>query len=337
MNRYEILELLRLPPDSPEIAALWEQARGVTDSVFGKTVFQRGVVEFSSFCRKNCHYCGLRNANSQLHRFRLAEDDVLSAAAVGASLGVGTIVLQAGEDTALDPYVVGSLITQIKDQHAVAVTLSLGDYDEDTYTYWRDCGADRYLLKVETTDAALHGQYRPGQKVSERMRRIETLQKLGFETGSGLITGLPGRLPHMVVEDILLLSSLGLDMIACGPFVPHPQTPLGGYPAGSVQEALTVNAIVRLLNPKAHIPATSALDALVPEGRILGLHAGANVVMPSITPESVRKSYAIYPGKNVSVTSIAATVRGLQERISKVGYFVSDARGGKEFFSSPKM
>ncbi len=323
MQRNEILEWLRTP--APQ--ELFTAAATVRDRIFGRNVFQRGVIEFATHCRKNCLYCGLRQANTGLARFSLDTEAILAAARTAVEAGMGTVVLQSGEVPHPGTAMVGGLIRRLKDMADISVTLSLGDHDEDTYRYWRDCGADRYLLKMETFDAALHARLRPGQSVQGRLRRLRTLCAIGYETGSGIITGLPGMTPAMLADDLLRLHELPLDMLAVGPFIPHPDTPLRDAPTGAVDEALRTTAILRLMHPRANIPATSALDALAADGREQGLHAGANVIMPSVTPEAVRAGYSIYPGKNASHASVRQTINRLQIRLREAGYTPSPERG----------
>lgn len=322
MRHTEILEHLRAPHGD----ALLARARAVRDRTFGREIFQRGVIEFSNHCRKDCHYCGLRVSNDTLSRFALTEAKILQAARTALAAGMGTVVLQAGEYL-VDRQAVARLIGNLKALGDLAVTLSLGDHDADSYALWRDAGADRYLLKMETFDQSLHSRLRPGQTVRARLRRVETLLRLGYATGSGIISGLPGMTDLVLAEDLLRLAALPLDMIAIGPFVAHPRTPLAMCSNGSMAEALRATAIMRLLRPTANIPATSALDALAADGRLQGLAAGANVVMPSVTPEPVRAGYSIYPGKNASPETVSATINRLQERLRHAGYHPSSARG----------
>jgi biotin synthase len=316
MTSRDILEMLAATGGGP----VYAEARTVADRFFGRGVYVRGVVEFSNHCRKNCHYCGLRVANTGLERFRLEPEGILAAAALARELGAGTVVLQSGEDLRYDRRVIGDLVRRIRDTLDVAVTLSLGDFDRDTYAYWRDCGADRYLLKMETFDEALHARLRPGCTVADRLARVEMLQSLGYETGSGIIVGLPGMTDAILAEDIHRLSQLGLEMIAAGPFIPHPSTPLAAPVDHAIEKSLLVTAVLRLLNSGANIPATSALDALAADGRTRGLDAGANVVMPSVTPDAVRGGYSIYPGKNAAGRDVRDAVHGLFERLRNAGY-----------------
>lgn len=323
MHFIEILHHLR----APDASNLFSRAREVRDTIFGREVFQRGVIEFSTHCRKNCCYCGLRSANLSLPRFALDDEQILQAARTALAAGMGTVVLQSGEDPQPDVQRIARLVRLLKQLGDISVTLCLGDHDRDTYALWRDAGADRYLLKMETFDAPLHSRLRPGQKAWKRLQQVETLHSLGFETGSGIISGLPDMAEETLARDLLHLTELPLDMIAIGPFVPHPDTPLGHRPGGSLSQALRAIAIMRLLRPEANIPATSALDALVRDGRVQGLQAGANVIMPSVTPEPVRAGYSIYPGKNTSQISVSATIFRLQDRLRQAGYTPSSARG----------
>ncbi len=297
------------------------------DNIFGLKIFQRGVIEFSNRCHKNCHYCGLRCGNVCLQRFTLDENAILQAARIALAAGMGTVVLQSGEWPDANAHSIARIISKLKALGDISVTLSLGDHEGDSYALWRDAGADRYLLKMETFDESLHAKLRPGQSMRERLQRLETLHRLGFETGSGIISGLPGMSDTMLANDLLRLAELPLDMIAIGPFIAHPDTPLSSCTNGSMPEALRAMAIMRLLRPTANIPATSALDALTTDGRLQGLAAGANVIMPSVTPESVRTGYSIYPGKNSSQTPVPETITRLQERLRLAGYDPSSMRG----------
>ena len=350
LPRNEIIEILNQPNDAQSSCfyeadtSLFTAAAATTRALFNETVYQRGVIEFSSYCRKNCHYCGLRNANSALKRYRMTFDEIMQAVDNAAALGMGTIVLQAGEDDEVNPHFVYTVVRAIKEKYPLAVTLSLGDHPDDVYRLWKDSGADRYLLKIETTDANLHSLYRPGQIVYDRLNRIETLMRLGYETGSGIITGLPGMTPETLTDDLLLLNSMGLDMLACGPFIPHPQTPLCSAPEGTLIDSLRVTAILRLCNPAINIPATSALDSLTTSARkgdrILALNAGANVIMPSITPDTVRSGYSIYPGKNDPSASQHAAVKDLQHRVQQAGFTLSSQVGSsmrRTFNAQPAM
>ncbi len=322
LDIHQVMELLEGADD----VGLFAEARRVRSSVFGDDVFLRGVVEFSSFCRKQCLYCGLRAANTGLARYRLAEDDILDAAQRAVDLGMGTVVLQSGDDPSFTPAFMERVTARVKAMGDAAVTWSVGDAPDSLLSRLRQAGADRYLLKVETLDAALHARLRPGDSLDARLERLEAVRRHGFETGSGIITGLPGQDFESLARDILALTALNLDMIATGPLVPHPDTPLASEPAGSVEVCLRVLAVLRILNPLSHIPATSALASLAPDGRARGLRAGCNVVMPSVTPDAVRGGYAIYPGKNV-FADMERNIADIKAMIRAEGLFPSNGPG----------
>ncbi len=324
MRRNEIITLLQGGSD----ASLFEMARAQRVASFGEEIYLRGIVEFSSHCRCRCNYCGLRAPNDQIHRYRLTPSEILSAVDELAALGLATVVLQGGEDPFYDMASVGDIVSQVKRDHDIAVTLSLGERGSDAFAHWRACGADRYLLKMETMNEALYGQFRPGCDFHRRLAGVRTLQTLGYETGSGIITGLPGMTLETLADDILAITALKLDMISAGPFVPHHQTPFGTQAGGDPRIALRTMAILRLLNPTANIPATSALEIVEKEGRRQGIDAGANVLMFSVTPESVRKNYAIYPGKNQETQSAAHTITNARALIRGMGLIPSTSRGG---------
>lgn len=345
-SRREIIHILRSAAfqrakgDRSRAHPLCEEAGQAARTVFGQTIYQRGVIEFSSQCDMACLYCGLRLPNTRLDRYTLSHADVLHAVDTAVQCGMGTIVLQSGQTAQPDPALIAELVSVIKSRHRVAVTLSLGEHPEDVYRLWRDSGADRYLLKIETTDEALHQRLRPGQTAATRLRHVERLQRLGFETGSGIISGLPGMTPDILAEDLIRLSSLGLEMLAVGPFIPHPDTPLGHSSRGCLTQALLAMAFLRLQNRGANIPATSALDSISPEGRILGLQAGANVIMPSFTPDTVRGAYSIYPGKNRPGSKAADIATALQQRVLSAGFELTNITGNSKtplFSRLPRM
>lgn len=321
MTEHDVASLLSGADD----AALFAEADRVRRDVFGQEVFLRGVVELANVCAKHCLYCGLRAPNAAPARYRLSTGDVLAAAALAKEHGMGTLVLQSGDDPALERDLVGGLVREIKTRFGLAVTLSLGDRNYEDLRHFRACGADRYLLKIETADQALHERLRPGERLKNRLVRLSWLKDLGFEVGSGIIVGLPGMDGLLLARDLLALTALNLEMLAAGPFVPHPQTPLGKAPACDVNLSLRATAVLRLLNPQANIPATSALDALDPHGRKRALRAGCNVVMPSLTPEAVRRDYSIYPGKNA--LAVREGIDRLKAAIQDLGLVASASPG----------
>lgn len=306
---------------------LWEEACALRRRHWGRAVFLRGIVEFSNHCRQNCLYCGLRRDNGRLTRYRLSAEAIIAQAGVVAELGFGTLVLQSGEDPALDAVAFARLIRTIKDDLGLAVTLSLGERPEAEYTLWRKAGADRYLLKMETFQADLYTRLRPGKRLAERLRAYQTLADLGYETGTGLIGGLPGSTPETLAQDMEQLAGLHPDMLSISPFVPHPDTPLGQEPPFGVEESLRLTALSRLLVPAAHIPVTSALGLHGDAVRLKAL-AVADVLMPSLTPEQVRASYNIYPGKNESPQSPKARAAALRDLLLSQGFELPNGPGG---------
>jgi biotin synthase len=296
-------------PDREGLAALLsqtdeaslEELRAAADAVrrltVGDTVHLRGIIELSNFCRQNCLYCGLRRDNRNLDRYRMEEGDIAAAARRVRSLGIGTVVLQSGEDPFFTRDSLSRLVGRIKDETDLAVTLSVGERSRDDYRAFRDAGADRYLLKHETASRELYRRLRPGCEPEDRLRCLTDLRDLGYEVGTGNMVGLPGQTPEDLAEDLLLMRSLDADMLGIGPFVPHPGTPLAADPGGTLEATLRVLALARLLTRDTNIPATTALGTLRPEGRILALSWGGNVVMPDFTPDAFRSRYDIYPGK----------------------------------------
>ena len=282
----------------PEDAALWREACTLREHYWGKNVFLRGIVEISNHCRQNCLYCGLRRDNTALQRYRMAPDIIFASAQAVQRLGFGSIVLQAGEDPGFSANDIAILIRRIKKELGLAVTLSFGEWEKSVYALWRDAGADRYLLKLETADEKNYTRLRPGNSLSQRIEAFCTLMSLGYETGSGFITDLPGNPEDALSKGLTLLSGYKPDMLSLSPFVPHPETPLRGHAAGGIATHLRLMATARTMMPAAHIPVTSALGLQGDAVRLAALEVG-NVLMPSLTPQEVRRAYAIYPGKNM--------------------------------------
>jgi len=319
----EILDYLTGKDDEKLFTAADELRR----KVFGDAVYLRGIIEFSNYCKENCLYCGLRRVNREIIRYRLNFAEIMACAAEIAAAGIATVVLQAGDDPYYSPEIIAEIVKAIKLHYPVAVTLSLGEHDEETYKLWRDAGADRYLLKIETFDQDNYRRLRPGKSWDERRKCIESLRKLGYEVGSGIMVGLPGETSESLVHAIQQLTTMELHMIGLGPFIVHPQTPLAKELNGDLDLAYRTLALTRLLNPYANIPATSALDSLQPGARQRGLQIGANVVMPTFTPNYLKENYNIYPGKNMSGIDHANSLQSAIRMIAGAGYTVSYARG----------
>ncbi|WP_319542498.1 [FeFe] hydrogenase H-cluster radical SAM maturase HydE [uncultured Pseudodesulfovibrio sp.] len=306
---------------------LFERANATKVHMFGNEVYLRAIIEFSNVCNKKCHYCGLRAPNGEIARYRMQDTDILNAASMAVSEGAGTIVLQSGDDFSYSTQTIGTIISEIKTRHDVAVTLSLGDRGIDEYAFWRDCGADRCLVKLETTNPRIYKRLRDGEEFSSRLHRVESLRALGYEIGSGVIVDLPDSNLISALQDILFLTDLDLDMIAVGPFIPHPQTPLAHAEHGSIELSHRMTAILRILNPHANIPATSALSALEPESQELALTRGCNVLMPSMTPNTHRADYNIYPGKNESDIDVTDSLALAKDMIRSLGFVPSSSKG----------
>lgn len=305
---------------------LWAEASCLREEYWGKNVYLRGIVEFSNLCRQNCLYCGLRRDNEDLARYSLEAEAIFVAAKAVAGLGFGTVVLQSGENGGDDAREVAALIRRIKKKLNLAVTLSLGERDFADYHLWREAGADRYLLKLETLDEELYARLRPGRKLGQRLQALEALRDLGYEIGSGLIAGLPGERGGNLRRDLEYLAGLNLDMLSISPFVPAPGTPFAEAPACGLPEIFNAMALARVLMPAAHIPVTSALGLHGDEVRLTALEVG-DVLMPSLTPEAVRGAYAIYAGKNSGAESPAIRAAALRDLLHAAGFDLPSGPG----------
>ncbi|NPV70220.1 MAG: [FeFe] hydrogenase H-cluster radical SAM maturase HydE [Firmicutes bacterium] len=299
----------------------------VRSSERGDVVHFRGIIEFSNHCQQDCLYCGLRRSNTRVRRYRMTPEEIVEAAVAGSRLGLRTVVLQSGEDPWFTTDVLAGIISSIKHRAGVAITLSVGVRPKREYRAWRDAGADRYLLKFETSDDALFALMKPGCALKDRLRCLEWLRGLGYEVGSGIIVGLPGQTLDSIAGDVLLLRGLEVDMASAGPFIPHGDTPLGSLPAGSAELSLKVIAIMRLYLPWANIPATTALGTLGPLYRAEALRCGANVIMPNITPQRYRPDYEIYPGKAGSTEEPRESFNRLNRLVAGIGLTMAGGYG----------
>ncbi|MGM0603033.1 MAG: [FeFe] hydrogenase H-cluster radical SAM maturase HydE [Bacillota bacterium] len=294
--------------------------------IFGRKVHLRAIIEFSSCCRQNCYYCGLRKDNRSLERYRLTGDEIINTALKAADLGYRTVVLQSGEDNypAED---LADIIEEIKNRADIAVTLSVGERSFADYLLWEKVGADRYLLKHETADRTLYKKYHPGMNFENRINCLRYLKKIGYQIGSGVIVDLPGQTAETLADDLFLCQDLDLDMMGSGPFIPHRNTPLKDKKTGSVEMTLKVTALSRLLMPKVHIPATTALGTIDPEGRKKALKAGANVIMPNVTDSIYRKKYQIYPNKTSINTDEEYYHSSIAVEINSLGRTIASNKG----------
>lgn len=296
---------------------------------YGTDVFLRGLIEFTNYCRNNCLYCGIRAGNHSAERFRLTKEDILSCCENGYNLGFRTFVLQGGEDMSYSDDFYCDIIKEIKGKYPdCAVTLSIGERSRESYQRYYDSGADRYLLRHETADEAHYGLLHPeSMSFSRRMNCLKDLKEIGFQTGAGLMVGSPFQTKENLVKDLLFLKEFAPQMVGIGPFIPHCETPFKDKPQGGLRDTLVMVALTRLLLPKALIPATTALGTIHPEGREMGLKAGANVVMPNLSPLSTRKLYDLYDNKICTGEEAAECRDCLEERVKSAGYRIVSARG----------
>ncbi len=322
-NKNEIVQLIKGEDDKE----IFSSANRLKEKIFGKEIYIRGIVEFSNVCREKCLYCGLRAPNKKLKRYRLKKEEILEAVELVEKSETKTVVLQSGDDFYYKKEFISDLIKEIKKRFDLAITLSLGERKEDELKEWRDSGAERYLLKVETFNEKLYSHIRPGKSLSSRLRIIDTLFKLGYEVGSGIIVGLPQMTDEILGEDLLKLSEYNFHMLAVGPFIPNENTPFGKEKMGNPLKSLRAIAILRLLNPYSNIPSTSALGVIDRNLRIEGLKVGANVIMPSFTPKRVRVLYNIYPGKNETEDSVLEEIEEIKKQLLKNGLIPSKSKG----------
>jgi biotin synthase len=292
LDKSEILYLL----DTKKNDKLFLAADKVRKKYIGDKVHLRALIEFSNYCKQNCFYCGLRRDNSKIKRYRLEPLEIINLAKKAANYGYRTVVLQSGEDFYYTIDKMSEIISEIK-KFDVAITLSIGEKAFEEYRAYRKAGADRYLLRIETTDENLYNKLDPGMSLENRMMCLENIKKLGYEVGSGIMVGLPEQTLESIAKDILYLKSIPVDMAGIGPFIYHPNTPIERPKGSAFELSLKVMAILRLLMPDINIPATTAMETLNPNGRLIALQCGANVVMPNATETEYRKYYEIYPGK----------------------------------------
>lgn len=326
LTKEEIVFLLSLYDDESQ-QKLFDRADKVRAMYCGNEVHLRGIIEFSNNCEQNCLYCGLREDNVSLTRYRMMPEEIIEAAKVISNLGIYTIVLQSGEDYYYDTHAISYIIYQIKQQTDVAITLCLGERGFEEYREWKIAGADRYLLKHETANPKSYQVYHKKQRLMERINHLRILKNLGYQIGSGNMIGLPLQTVEDIADDILLCKELDLDMAAFGPFIPSPHTPYQNKDAGSIDLSLRTIAVARLVLKNVHIPATTALATLDEDGRAKGLNVGANVVMPDFTPGFYRQHYQIYPKRIVLDDNPLKCKSLLQKQIESLGRKISDSRG----------
>ena len=314
---------------------LFEAARETSDAVFHKQVFLRGLIEFTNYCRNDCYYCGIRCSNRAAERYRLSEEEILSCCDSGAALGFRTFVLQGGEDPYYTDERMSAIVRLMKERHPdCAVTLSIGEKSRESYQMYHDAGADRYLLRHETADGEHYAKLHPkSMSLAHRKQCLYDLKEIGYQVGCGIMVGSPYQTIDTIYEDLVFMQELGPHMIGIGPFLAHKDTPFRDEPNGSVQTTLRLLAILRLLFPKVLLPATTALGTADAFGREKGILAGANVLMPNLSPAAVRGKYLLYDGKICTGEEAAECVTCLRNRIERIGYHVAEGRGDHPDFS----
>ena len=310
-------------------ASLFEAADRVRRSVYGTDVYVRGLIEFTNRCKNNCYYCGIRRDNRTVSRYRLTEEEILACCDTGWELGYRTFVLQGGEDPSYTDDMICSIVSEIKSRWPdCAVTLSIGEKSRASSQAYFDAGADRYLLRHETASPALYAKLHPAaMSLDNRIRCLYNLKQIGFTVGAGMMVGPPGQTTEHLIEDLRFLEKLEPHMIGIGPYLNHRDTPFAGEPNGSLSMTIRLLSVLRLMFPRALIPATTALGTIHPLGREMGLKAGANVIMPNLSPTDVRKKYELYDNKICTGEEAAECRTCLNRRVAAAGYRVVIARG----------
>lgn len=322
-------ELKALIEDPSHDAALTKAADEVRRQWYGDKVYLRGLIEFTSYCRNDCLYCGLRAGNKHAERYRLSKEEILSCCKEGYALGYRTFVLQGGEDPYYTDDMICDIVRSIKEQYPdCAVTLSIGEKPRISYERYYEAGADRYLLRHETADAAHYSKLHPRNMSSENRKRcLWDLKEIGYQVGAGFMVGSPYQTTDNLIADLRFLQELQPDMIGIGPFITHQDTPFRDMPGGTLELSLRMLAILRLMFPYALLPSTTALGTIDPSGRELGLQSGGNVVMPNLSPVKVREKYAIYDNKICTGEESAQCRSCLEMRIKSAGYRAVTDRG----------
>ena len=325
----DFVELIKCAEDPEAVRKLKEEAVRIREIYYGKKVFTRGLIEYTNYCKNDCYYCGIRKSNTNAKRYRLTEDEIMACCENGYELGFRTFVLQGGEDAYYTDDRMVAIIKKIKEAYPeCALTLSIGEKSYESYKRFREAGADRYLLRHETANEEHYRKLHP-EKMSLAVRKncLYDLKKLGYQVGAGMMVGSPYQTTEDLAEDLVFLKELQPEMVGIGPFIPHHDTQFAKELAGSVEMTLFLLAVIRILLPKVLLPATTALGTMDPLGREKGLQAGANVVMPNLSPVKNRKQYELYDNK-ICTGEEAAECRGcMGRRVASVGYELVTERG----------
>ena len=332
LNAEEYRSLL-LCQDTETNAYLQQKAQQTTLARFGNAVFIRGLIEISNRCRNNCLYCGIRKSNIMVSRYSLSRETILSCCREGYALGFRTFVLQGGEDISQTDNWVTETVASIRQEFPdCAITLSLGEKSKEAYQRFFDAGANRYLLRHETFNETHYRNLHPSEmSQTYRLNCLQSLKDIGYQTGTGIMVGSPGQTIDHLVEDILFIEHFQPEMIGIGPFIPHADTPFANEQAGNIELTLKLLSIFRLMHPSALIPTTTALASLSPDGRERGILAGANVVMPNLSPSVVREKYTLYNNKVAFGSEAAEGLKLLEKQLNKIGYTISRERGDYKY------
>ena len=325
----EQFALLLTAEDDQLSACLSERARAVREKYYGRSVYIRGLIEFTNYCKNDCSYCGIRKSQPSVSRYRLTEEQILQCCAVGYRLGFRTFVLQGGEDPYWNDDRLCGLVAAVKTGHPdCAVTLSVGERSRESYQKLFDAGADRYLLRHETADPAHYRSLHPEEMdAANRLRCLNALKEIGYQTGCGFMVGSPGQTIGHIVKDLQFIRQFRPQMVGIGPFIPAAGTPFESQPKGSSELTIKLLSMIRLMLPSVLLPATTALGTAEKDGRERGIQAGANVIMPNLSPADVRQKYQLYNDKLSTGEEAAESVARLRSSMEKIGYNVVTDRG----------
>jgi len=328
LTRGEFITLIK-ERDEENASYLASLAREEAVKIYGNGVFPRGLVEFTNYCKNNCYYCGIQGSNQHANRYRLSKDEILSACENGYQLGYRSFVLQGGEDPHYSDDVMVPIVSEIRKRYQdCAITLSLGERSKESYQKLYDAGADRYLLRHEAATPELYQKLHPESlSLENRIQCLWNLKEIGYAVGTGFMVGAPYQTVKNLVDDLLFIQKLDPQMVGIGPFVPHHDTKFKDYPSGTVELTTYLTSILRLMNPHLLLPATTALGTIDPRGREKGILAGANVVMPNLSPVAVRKDYSLYDNKICTGEEAAECAGCLGRRLASIDYELVFTRG----------
>lgn len=315
--------------DEKAIEYLYDVARKTATHIYGKDIYIRGLIEFTNYCKNDCLYCGIRHGNENAVRYRLTEEEILACCKTGYELGFRTFVLQGGEDPYFTDDVVCAIVGQIRRNYPdCAITLSIGEKEKESYQRFFDAGANRYLLRHETADELHYKRLHPSKMtLANRMQCLRDLKDIGYQVGCGFMVGSPYQTIETLHKDLMFIKELKPHMVGIGPFIPQKDTPYGKENAGTLEQTLRLLSVIRLLHPHVLLPATTALGTIHPEGREKGILAGANVVMPNLSPVNVREKYSLYDNKICTGDEAAECRSCLERRVEAIGYAIAVDRG----------